>query len=114
MYNIGRYVRSVIFVETAKNLIVYMLNYPDVLRKVQAEIDEVLGRHKTPCMRDKQNMPFVEATIMEIQRSADIAPLGVPHSVMEDVEFREYTIPKGTTVMTNLYSENTLYPKAQL
>ena len=84
--------------------IVYMLNYPDVLRKVQAEIDEVWGRHKTPCMRDKQNMPFVEATIMEIQRSADIVPLGVPHSVLEDVEFRGYTIPKGTTVMTNLYA----------
>ena len=83
--------------------IVYMLNYPDVLRKVQAEIDEVLGRHKTPCMRDKQNMPFVEATIMEIQR-ADIVPLGVPHSVLEDVEFRGYAIPKGTTVITNLYT----------
>ena len=84
--------------------IVYMLNYPDVLHKVQAEIDEVLGTRKIPCMSDKHNMPYVEATIMEIQRAADIVPLGVPHSVMEDVELRGYTIPKGTTVMSNLYA----------
>ena len=49
-------------------------------------------------------MPFVEATVMEIQRIADIAPLAVPHSGLEDVELRGYTIPKGTTVMPNLYA----------
>ena len=84
--------------------IIYLLHYPDVMRKVQEEIDKVLGRNGIPSMMDKQKMPYVEATVMEIQRMADVAPLAVPHSGLEDVELRGYTIPKGTTVMSNLYA----------
>ena len=84
--------------------IIYLLHHPDVLEKVQEEIEKVLGKNKKPSMIDKQKMPFVEATIMEIQRMADVAPLAVPHCGSEDVELRGYTIPKGTTVMPNLYA----------
>ena len=84
--------------------IVYLLHYPDVKEKVQKEIDKVLGKYKKPSILDKQKMPYVEATVMEIQRIADVAPLAVPHSGLEDVELRGYTIPKGTTVMPNLYA----------
>ena len=83
--------------------IIYMLHNPDVVRNVQGEIERVLGK-KLPSMKDKQDLPYVEATVMEIQRMSEIVPLGVPHSVLEDVEFRGYTIPKGTTVMSNLYA----------
>ncbi len=81
-----------------------MLNYPTVLSRVQREIDEVLGPTRTPSMQDKQHMSYTEATIVEIQRMAEIVPLGVPHCPLEDVEFRGYTIPRGTTVMSNLYA----------
>ena len=84
--------------------IIYLLNYPDVMQKVQEEINRVLGDNGIPSMIYKQKMPYVEATIMEIQRVADIAPLAVPHGLLEDVEFRGYTISKGTTVMSNLYA----------
>ncbi len=84
--------------------VVYMLHHPDVMKKVQAEIDEQLRRDTVPSMKDKQRMPLVEATILEVQRLGEIVPLGVPHSTMEDVEFRGYTIPKGTMVMPNLYA----------
>ena len=84
--------------------IIYLLHNPDVARKVQDEIDQVLGRGRMPSMKDKQDLPYVEATILEIQRMAEIVPFGVPHCVLEDVEFRGYTIPKGTTVMSNLYA----------
>ena len=84
--------------------IIYLLHYPDVMEKVQEEIYRVLGDNGIPSMMEKQKMPYVEATIMEIQRVADIVPLGIPHSVLEEVEFRGYTIPKGTTMMSNLYA----------
>ena len=84
--------------------IAYFLHHPDVLEKVQEEIDKVLGKNKKPSMIDKQKMPFVETTIMEIQRMTVLAPLAFPHCGFEDVELRGYTIPKGTTVMSNLYA----------
>ena len=74
------------------------------MRRVQEEIDNVIGRDRMPSMKDKQDMPYVEATILEIQRLSEVVPFGVPHSVLEDVEFKGYTIPKGTTVMSNLYA----------
>ena len=84
--------------------IIYLLHHPDVMEKVQEEIDRVLGRNKTPSMKDKQSLPYVEATILEVERLATVLALGVPHTVLEDVEFKGYTIPKGTTVISNLYA----------
>ena len=56
---------------------VYMLNYPDVMKRCQAEIDEVIGRHRAPSMKDKASLPYVECTLLEIQRMTSIAPFGV-------------------------------------
>ncbi|KAG8014728.1 Hydroxyacyl-coenzyme A dehydrogenase [Nibea albiflora] len=75
-----------------------------VLDKVQAEIDEVLGRHRVPSLTDKGSLPFTEATIMEVQRLTVVVPLAIPHMASETTEFRGYTIPKGTLVVPNLWS----------
>ena len=56
---------------------VFMLNYPDVMKRCQAEIDDVLGQHRAPSMKDKASLPYVEATLLEIQRMTSIAPFGV-------------------------------------
>lgn len=77
----------------------YMLKYPEVMKKVQAEIDEVIGRSRMPSYADKAKMPYAEATLAEIQRLANIAPFGVPHAVSETVEFHGYTIPARTSII---------------
>ncbi len=81
-----------------------MTNYPDIQTRVRQEIHDAIGPHKPPSMKDKPNLPFTEACILETQRMGDIVPLGVPHTTVEDIVFRGYDIPKGTTVMSNLYS----------
>ena len=55
-------------------------------------------------MHHRLNLPFTEACILEIQRLSDIIPLGAPHTVTEDVQFRGYFIPRGTVVLPNMYS----------
>ncbi|XP_023558420.1 cytochrome P450 2D17-like [Octodon degus] len=81
-----------------------MILHPDVQRRVQQEIDEVIGQGRRPEMADQARMPFTNAVVHEVQRFADIAPLGFPHMTSCDVEVQGFVIPKGTTLITNLSS----------
>ena len=40
--------------------------------RVREEIHEALGRNKQPTLADRQRLPFTEATVMEIQRMANV------------------------------------------
>uniref|UniRef100_A0ABI7XVY7 Uncharacterized protein n=1 Tax=Felis catus TaxID=9685 RepID=A0ABI7XVY7_FELCA len=81
-----------------------LLKHPEVRAKVQEEIDRVVGRHWSPCMQDRSHMPYTDAVVHEIQRFIDLVPNSLPHSVTQDTKFREYLIPKGTTILTSLTS----------
>uniref|UniRef100_A0A4X1UMC1 unspecific monooxygenase n=2 Tax=Sus scrofa TaxID=9823 RepID=A0A4X1UMC1_PIG len=81
-----------------------MLKHPDVTAKVQKEIDSVIERHRSPCMQDRSRMPYTDAVVHEIQRYIDLIPISVPHAVTRDIKFRNYLIPKGTTILTSLTS----------
>ncbi|XP_072014876.1 cytochrome P450 2J4-like [Amphiura filiformis] len=89
---------------TLRWALLYMLKYPDVQKRVQEEIDSVVGRDRLPKLSDKSNLPYTEAVIHEIQRFASIVLLAIPRFTRSDVEFRGYTIPKGTPILPNLYS----------
>uniref|UniRef100_A0A8C6A2W7 unspecific monooxygenase n=1 Tax=Marmota marmota marmota TaxID=9994 RepID=A0A8C6A2W7_MARMA len=81
-----------------------LLKHPEVTAKVQEEIDHVIGRHRSPCMQDKSSMPYTEAVLHEIQRYIDLLPTNLPHAVTCGIKFRNYFIPKGTTIITSLTS----------
>ncbi|XP_077084603.1 vitamin D 25-hydroxylase [Siphateles boraxobius] len=81
----------------------YMALYPRIQEKVQMEIDCVLNG-RPPALEDKQRMPYVEAVLHEILRLCNVVPLGIFRATSQDAVVRGYTIPKGTMVITNLYS----------
>ncbi|XP_077195438.1 cytochrome P450 2D14-like [Paroedura picta] len=81
-----------------------MVLHPDVQKRVHEEIEEVLGRDKTPTMKDQPQMPYTNAVIHEIQRCADIAPLAFPYITRQDVEVGNFVIPKRTVVFNQLSS----------
>ena len=80
----------------------FMIIHPDIQKKVQMEIDEVLG-DRTPTLDDRGRLCFTEATIMEIQRLGSIAPQAVPHRTLADVQVKGYKIPKDTFVFSMLH-----------
>lgn len=53
-----------------------MLLYPEVMRKAQAELDDVVGCERIPTFEDQKDLPYVEAIIKELLRWRPVGPLG--------------------------------------
>ncbi|XP_055416218.1 cytochrome P450 2C9-like isoform X3 [Bubalus kerabau] len=94
-----------------------LLKHPEVTAKVQEEIGRVIGRHRSPCMQDRSHMPYTDAVVHEIQRYIDLVPSSLPHMVTQDIEFRNYIIPKGTGVLVSLTSvlyDDKVFPNPEM
>ncbi|XP_007233161.3 cytochrome P450 2B4 [Astyanax mexicanus] len=96
--------------------LIYMMEHPDVQERCHEEIVRVLGFDRFPSMDDRAQLPFTHATVHEIQRCADIVPLGVVHTTTQPTKLRGYNIPAGTDIMPNLTAiltdkEHWKYPK---
>eukprot|EP00062_Callorhinchus_milii_P003644 gi/632941764/ref/XP_007886041.1/ PREDICTED: LOW QUALITY PROTEIN: vitamin D 25-hydroxylase [Callorhinchus milii] len=84
--------------------ILYVALYPNIQGKVHQEIDAVVGQNQMPSLDHKSQMPYTEAVLHEVLRFCNIAPLGIFRATTKDSTVRGYSIPKGTMVITNLYS----------
>ncbi|KAM5165070.1 uncharacterized protein ACMZJ9_007485 [Mantella aurantiaca] len=88
---------------TLRWAILLMMKYPEIQKKVQNEIDNVIGTVQ-PQAEHRKQMPYTDAVVHEIQRFGDIVPDGAPHETVQDITFRGYFIPKGTAVFPSMYS----------
>ncbi|XP_041346850.1 cytochrome P450 2J4-like [Gigantopelta aegis] len=81
-----------------------ILHFPEIQDKCFTDINRIVGCSRPVSLKDKVNLPFVEATIMETLRFGDIAPLGATHGVLEDTTLKGYRIPNGAIIMPNIDS----------
>ncbi|KAK7500081.1 hypothetical protein BaRGS_00008628 [Batillaria attramentaria] len=79
--------------------LVFFLHNPDVQDKCYDEIQRVVGTERAPSMRDKPELTYVEATVMEVLRKANVGPFAIQHGLSRDVTFHGYTIPKDAVVL---------------
>lgn len=77
--------------------ILFLLHHPEIQRKVQSEIDEVVGgTQRRVGLEDKALLPYTNAVLMESMRMATIVPNALPHSATEEIQLNDYVIPKVT------------------
>uniref|UniRef100_A0A8C5R9Z7 Cytochrome P450 n=1 Tax=Leptobrachium leishanense TaxID=445787 RepID=A0A8C5R9Z7_9ANUR len=81
-----------------------LMKYPEVAARMQEEIEQVVGRDRSPCMEDRIKMPYTDATIHEIMRFCDVLPLSLPRCTSRDMLYKGYKLPKGTHVSLFLSS----------
>ncbi|KAJ7614589.1 cytochrome P450 [Mycena polygramma] len=77
---------------------------PEIQKTAQAEIDKVAGRERLLNGDDQASLPYVKALLKEMLRFAPVAPLGLTHRVIEDDIYEGYLIPKGSTVIANIWA----------
>ncbi|KAJ8690951.1 hypothetical protein PTI98_010568 [Pleurotus ostreatus] len=80
-----------------------MLLYPDVQKKGQEELDAYLGA-RLPAFEDIPHLPYVRAIMQEVLRWQSVSPLGAPHRLTMDDEYKGYIIPKGSTIFVNVWA----------
>jgi hypothetical protein len=107
-------------VSAVLTFIVAMILYPDVQRKAQAEIDQIVGNSRLPDFSDEGALPYVQAVLKEVLRWHPVTPLGlfykcrwqslvtdyvtgVPHRVTESDVYDGYYIPAGSTIIPNAW-----------
>lgn len=83
--------------------ILFLILNPECQKKIQVEIDQVIGRNRMPQLEDLSQMPYTEATIYEVFRRSNVVALGNAHATLDDATIAGYRIPKGTQVLPNLY-----------
>ena len=98
-----------------------MILHPEVQKRAQAEIELGVGDGRLPSFEHRGQLPFVDAIVKEILRWRCPGPISmcycnralyvplltvledIPHSSMEDDVHNGYFIPKGTTIVVNLW-----------
>ncbi|XP_054165697.1 cytochrome P450 2J6-like [Oppia nitens] len=84
--------------------LVVLATYPDIQTKLRTEIDDIIGRDKTPQYAHRNQMPYLQAFIHEIMRFRSIVTINLPRATSEDTVICGHQIAKGTQIFINLWA----------
>ncbi|PYH90001.1 cytochrome P450 oxidoreductase OrdA-like protein [Aspergillus ellipticus CBS 707.79] len=90
-----------------------MALFPEVQRKAKQEIDTVVGSDRLPQFKDRESLPYINALVKETLRWHPVVPMGVAHSPTHDDVCEGYFIPKGATLLSNIWAyahDPTVFP----
>ncbi|KAI0364042.1 cytochrome P450 [Pilatotrama ljubarskyi] len=88
-------------------LAMFLLNMtrnPHVYRKAQEEMDKVLGKRRLPDFSDRESLPYLDALLEEVYRWNPALPIGLPHRVVDEDQYRGYDIPAGSMIIANTWA----------
>ncbi|KAG2672870.1 hypothetical protein I3843_13G054200 [Carya illinoinensis] len=80
-----------------------LVNHPEVQKKVQHELDTVLGPGVQVTEPDLQKLPYLQAVVKEVLRLRMAIPLLVPHMNLNEAKLGGYDIPAESKVLVNAW-----------
>lgn len=80
-----------------------MAKYPDIQKKAQAEISQVIGSSRLPTYDDRASLPYIEALYREVLRWKPPVPLNTAHVTTEADIYNGFHIPKGSAFSDSLH-----------
>lgn len=92
---------------TMSFVLLRLIQNPDCMRRVQRELDDIVGRGRLPTLDDRQHLPCMEATLRECMRLDTLVANNVPHVALADTKVGGFDLPKGGFVITVLQSAHT-------
>lgn len=91
-----------------------MAIHPEIQKKAQGEIDQLLGGGRLPTLADQDHLPYISALIKEIYRWHTPLPISIPKLLREDDNYKGYHLPKGATIIENVWAifhDSAMYPE---
>ncbi|KAJ8117752.1 hypothetical protein OPT61_g1127 [Boeremia exigua] len=91
-----------------------MILYPETQAAAHEELDRVIGSDRLPTWEDRPQLPYIRAVVEESLRwMPTTLSAAVPHSNSRDDDYKGYHIPKGSTMMLNVWTLNNSLPIAK-
>lgn len=81
-----------------------LIRHPKILVQAQQELDKVVGRERLVTESDLSQLTFFQAIIKETFRLHPSTPLSLPRMAAESCEINGYFIPKGSTLLVNVWA----------
>jgi cytochrome P450 len=80
-----------------------LMKHPSIMKKLQAELDAVVGPNRLVQEDDLPNLPYLAAVVKETFRLHPAGPLLVPHESVQDCEIGGFHIPAKTQLFVNVW-----------
>ncbi|KAK9116486.1 hypothetical protein Sjap_015433 [Stephania japonica] len=81
-----------------------LIRHPHILARAQQELDSVVGRDRLVSDSDLSRLTYFQAIMKETFRLHPSTPLSIPHMSTETCQVNGYSIPKGSTLLVNVWA----------
>ncbi|OBS70886.1 hypothetical protein A6R68_00555 [Neotoma lepida] len=104
LFNENFYLLSTPWIQVTKLLLFHEPSVALFTLEEEEKLRLVIGPSRVPAVKDRLEMPYMDAVVHEIQRFINLVPSNLPHEATRDTMLQGYLIPKGTVVIPTLDS----------
>lgn len=81
-----------------------LIRHPEIMKKVQNELEEVVGLKRMVQESELSHLKYLEMVVKEVFRLHPPAPLLIPHQPLKDCIVNDFHIPKMSRVIVNAWA----------